>query len=158
MVGLTKVIIIYRVNYLTSKYTLQIPVFILSVLNLVFAYVCGGMAMIISRVKNILRSILIVFCLLLAANLHAGDTKFKYRNDYHGYQFVEPGSAEAMVADALVARPIGLVTTVVGSAVYVVSLPFSLLGGNEKQAREKLVYEPSAFTFKRPLGEFSSLD
>jgi len=77
---------------------------------------------------------------------------------YYGNGFVESGSAEAMVADALVARPIGLVSTVVGSAVYVVSLPFSLLGGNEKQAREKLVKEPSAFTFKRPLGEFSSLD
>jgi len=77
---------------------------------------------------------------------------------YSGNGFAESGSAEAMVADALIARPIGLVTTVVGSAVYVVSLPFSLLGGNEQQAREKLVKEPSAFTFKRPLGEFESLD
>ena len=74
---------------------------------------------------------------------------------HYGYWFGEPGSGEAMVADALVARPIGLVTTVVGSAVYVVSLPFSLLGGNEKQARQKLVVEPSKFTFKRPLGEFN---
>jgi hypothetical protein len=77
---------------------------------------------------------------------------------YYGNGFAESGSAEAMIADALVARPIGLVTTVVGSAVYVVSLPFSLLGGNEKQAREKLVKEPTAFTFKRPLGKFKSLD
>ena len=59
-----------------------------------------------------------------------------------------------MIADALVARPVGLVAMVVGSAVYVVSLPFSLLGGNEKQARQKLVVEPTEFTFKRPLGEF----
>jgi hypothetical protein len=112
----------------------------------------------ISKVIKVLRTIMITCCLLLAVNVHAGDAKFKYRNDYHGYQFVDSGSAEAMVADALVARPIGLVTTLVGSAVYIVSLPFSLLGGNEKQAREKLVYGPSAFTFKRPLGEFSSLD
>lgn len=63
-----------------------------------------------------------------------------------------------MIADVIVARPIGLMATVVGSTVYVVSLPFSLLGGNEEQAREKLVKEPTAFTFKRPLGEFPSLD
>ena len=45
--------------------------------------------------------------------------------------------------------------TVAGAAVYTVSLPFSLLGGNERAAREQLVYEPARFTFKRPLGEFS---
>lgn len=80
------------------------------------------------------------------------------RSSYYSNGFAESGSAEAMVADTLIARPIGLVTTVVGSAVYVVSLPFSLLGGNEKQAREKLVKEPAAFTFARPLGEFKTLD
>ena len=59
-----------------------------------------------------------------------------------------------MIADTLIARPIGLLTTVAGSAIYVVSLPFSLLGGNEEMAREKLVKEPASYTFKRPLGEF----
>ncbi len=107
---------------------------------------------------NIKISLLMIcfFCYLLPVAVDAGDVSYEFQ--YHGSYFVESGSAEAMVADALVARPIGLVTTVVGSAVYVVSLPFSLLGGNEKQAREKLVKEPTAFTFKRPLGEFSSLD
>ncbi|MEM7402119.1 MAG: hypothetical protein AAF304_09250 [Pseudomonadota bacterium] len=79
-------------------------------------------------------------------------------HSYYGNGYGASGSAESMVADVVIARPIGLVTTVVGSAVYVVSLPFSLLGGNEKQAREKLVNEPAVFTFKRPLGEFPSLD
>ena len=98
--------------------------------------------------------ILFCCCLILPVGASASGRSNSYHSEYHGYHFVESGTAEAMVADALVARPIGLVTTVVGSAVYLVSLPFSLLGGNEKQAREKLVYEPTAFTFKRPLGEF----
>lgn len=102
--------------------------------------------------------ILLFSCFVLTANVYAGDASYKYHSSHHGYHFAESGSAEAMVADVIVARPIGLVATVVGSAVYVVSLPFSLLGGNEKQAREKLVKEPTAFTFKRPLGEFPSLD
>ncbi len=80
------------------------------------------------------------------------------QRSYYGNGLGVSGSAESMVADVVIARPIGLVTTVVGSAVYVVSLPFSLLGGNEKQAREKLVKEPIDFTFKRPLGKFPSLD
>lgn len=97
-------------------------------------------------------------CCIFSMNVHASDATLKYRGYYHGFNFGESGSAEAMTADVLIARPIGLVTTVISSTIYVISLPFSLLGGNETQAREKLVKEPMAFTFKRPLGEFPSLE
>ena len=63
-------------------------------------------------------------------------------------------SAEAMTADLLVIRPLGIVATVVGSAIFIVSLPFSALGGNTKTACQKLVKDPAKFSFKRPLGEF----
>ena len=36
----------------------------------------------------------------------------------------------------------------------VISLPFSALGGNVKEAGSKLVVAPAKFTFQRPLGEF----
>jgi len=116
--------------------------------------VCGDINM---NVKTSLFALLFC-CLFLASGICASDTSYAFHGHYHGNYYIESGSAEAMVADVIVARPIGLVASVVGSAVYVVSLPFSLLGGNEKQAREKLVKEPTAFTFKRPLGEFPSLD
>ena len=64
----------------------------------------------------------------------------------------EEPSAFAMTGDLLIARPLLLVTTVVGTAAYVVSLPFSLAGGNEKSARETLVYGPAKATFVRCLG------
>ena len=63
-------------------------------------------------------------------------------------------SAEAMAADLLVIRPLGIVASVVGTAVFIVSLPFSALGGNTKIACQKLVEDPAKFTFKRPLGDF----
>ena len=97
--------------------------------------------------------ILLLGYLILPYSAQA-DRSYHTSHPHYGYWIGEPGSGEAMIADALVARPVGLVTTVVGSAVYVVSLPFSLLGGNEQQARQKLVIEPTHFTFKRPLGEF----
>jgi len=50
----------------------------------------------------------------------------------------DPSGAEMMV-DAAIARPIGLVTTLVGAATFVVTLPFSALGGNIDQAASKLV-------------------
>lgn len=59
-----------------------------------------------------------------------------------------------MIADALLVRPLGLVATVAGGVVFVVSLPFSLLGKNSGEAFDRLLVDPAAFTFTRPLGEF----
>lgn len=61
---------------------------------------------------------------------------------------------ESMVLDTLVGRPAGLIATVVGTAVFVVALPFSLLGGNTKDTAKSLVVNPARFTFVRPVGDF----
>jgi len=63
-------------------------------------------------------------------------------------------SAGAMAADLFFLRPVGLVAMVFGTAVFIVSLPFSALGGNAGQAGKKLVVEPANYTFKRQLGDF----
>jgi hypothetical protein len=62
--------------------------------------------------------------------------------------------AGKMAGDALVARPLGLCTTVIGGALFLVSLPFSALGGNVGPAFDYLLADPFQFTFNRPLGEF----
>ena len=59
-----------------------------------------------------------------------------------------------MTGDALVVRPLGLAATIIGGAIFVVSLPFSALGGNTKPAFDYLLADPFTFTFNRPLGEF----
>ncbi len=69
-----------------------------------------------------------------------------------GYIDDEP-SAEAMILDGLVARPLGLAATLLGAAAWVVTLPFSLLGRNSMEAGQAMVVEPAAFTFTRPLGD-----
>ena len=63
-------------------------------------------------------------------------------------------STENMVADAVIVRPLGVIATILGVGLFIVSLPFSALGGNVKEAGKKLVVDPAIFTFKRPLGEF----
>ena len=65
----------------------------------------------------------------------------------------EPGGG-AMMYDMVVVRPVGLVATAVGSVFWLISLPFSASGDNTETATKKLVKEPAAYTFKRPLGEF----
>ena len=70
----------------------------------------------------------------------------------------KPITLEAMTIDTLFARPLGLAGTVIGSVVFVVSLPFSAIGGNTPEAWNSLVATPSEFTFHRPLGEFNQQD
>jgi hypothetical protein len=62
--------------------------------------------------------------------------------------------AGKMAVDFIVVRPVGFVSTVIGSVCFVLSLPFSAIGGNAGAALTKLVQEPAVFTFQRPLGVF----
>ena len=63
-------------------------------------------------------------------------------------------SGGAMAVDALLVRPLMVATTVVGSALFLISLPFSALGGNVDGAAHSLVVEPAQSAFQRPLGEY----
>ncbi len=98
--------------------------------------------------RRIKKSVVLFFALLCVVSVaHSSD-------EHHAYNHPEIlSTGEKMVFDAVVLRPVGLVTTVAGSAIYAISLPFSLLGGNEKEARENLVNNPARYTFKRPLGD-----
>ena len=65
----------------------------------------------------------------------------------------EEPTAGTMLADAFMVRPFMLVGTIVGTVTYIVTLPFSLMGGNSREAAKSLVMEPAMYTFARPLGE-----
>jgi len=70
------------------------------------------------------------------------------------YFEAENPSGGAMIFDFCVVRPVGIVATAIGSVAFVLSWPFSALGDNSDVASQKLIKEPAAYTFKRPLGEF----
>jgi len=57
-----------------------------------------------------------------------------------------------MLVDAVVVRPLTFVASVAGAAIWVVTLPFTLLGGNTDEAGNILVADPWCYTFVRPLG------
>lgn len=91
---------------------------------------------------------LFVFC-LLAAPLSSGAFAQNSVNDQD-----EQAATEEMVFDALVVRPVGIVGTIFGCGVFVVSLPFSMLADNVSTTFDTLVAKPAKYTFKRPLGDF----
>lgn len=64
----------------------------------------------------------------------------------------ENPTALAMVTDVVLVRPVMLAITAVGSVFFVVSLPFSLIGGNAGEAADTLVVQPANNTFVRCLG------
>ncbi len=59
--------------------------------------------------------------------------------------------------DILLVRPMSLAATVVGTAVFVVSLPFSIPSQSVGPTARALVAEPFNFTFTRPIGDFSGV-
>jgi hypothetical protein len=73
-------------------------------------------------------------------------------------QATRDGSSLAVTADVLLARPACLVATIIGSALFVVSLPASIPSKSVKKTAHTLVATPAKATFTRPLGELSSLD
>ena len=83
---------------------------------------------------------LVIGCLMLPQMLWAQEAVDESPNEW------------AMVGDLLVARPIGVVLTVGGAAVWLVSLPFTLLSGHASEAAGTLIGGPVETTFMRCLG------
>lgn len=63
-------------------------------------------------------------------------------------------NAGAMATDLILVRPLGFVSMILGTAVFIVSIPFTAAGKNVDQAWDTLVVKPATFTFQRPLGNF----
>jgi hypothetical protein len=62
-------------------------------------------------------------------------------------------SSGAIAADIVLLRPLGLAGTVLGTALFVVGLPFEAISGDISGPAKRLVAQPAKFTFTRPLGD-----
>ncbi|WP_426233803.1 multidrug transporter [Pseudomonas sp. TWP3-2] len=77
-----------------------------------------------------------------AAESGSGDPRYTIQNP----------PAYAMLGDLLIARPLLVAATVIGAGAFVVSLPFTALGGGIGDAGQALVVEPAKAAFVRCLG------
>jgi hypothetical protein len=68
------------------------------------------------------------------------------------------GHALNAVADVALVRPGCFLATVIGSAFFVVALPFAAASGSVKETANTLVVQPAQATFTRPVGDFTSLE
>ncbi len=74
----------------------------------------------------------------------------------YGYYEEDQLDDQEVIVDLLLARPLGLVGSVVGLAVHGVGLLFSVPGENYAESGEILVEAPLNYTFNRPLGRFEN--
>lgn len=74
----------------------------------------------------------------------------------YGYYDDEQLDDQEVIVDLLLARPLGLVGSVVGLAVHGVGLLFSVPGENYAETGVILVEDPLNYTFNRPLGRFEN--
>ncbi|RJQ45089.1 MAG: hypothetical protein C4538_09085 [Nitrospiraceae bacterium] len=68
----------------------------------------------------------------------------------------EKPEPEEIIGDLVLLRPLGFVSFVVGTAVFIVALPVALTTKSTKQTADVLVKKPFDYTFTRPLGETES--
>lgn len=65
-------------------------------------------------------------------------------------------AATSVAVDVVVARPVSLAMTIIGSALFLVSLPVAIPAQSVEKVAHTLVVTPAKDTFTRPLGDFES--
>jgi hypothetical protein len=68
-----------------------------------------------------------------------------------------PPSSSVVAVDAIIGRPLGLATTIAGTAVFLVTLPVSIPSQSTAEAAWGLAGRPFGWTFLRPLGRSEPL-
>ena len=101
-----------------------------------------------SRMQSGVALLVAVLFLCATSLVHAAEDSYMART--------EDVSAEAMIADGLLLRPAGIAATVLGTVVFVVTLPFSIPTRSVDKAAQKLIVDPVRYTFVRPLGQIES--
>jgi hypothetical protein len=101
------------------------------------------------RMNRKLMSYCVAIMLVVTNTAIASSTSMTYYDDH-----TEAPTGGTMLADTVMVRPLMLIGTAVGVVTFIVTLPFSALGGNVGDAGQTLVIDPAKYTFIRPLGVF----
>jgi hypothetical protein len=70
----------------------------------------------------------------------------------------DSGDDLKVAADTLVVRPVCLAATIVGSGLFVISLPIAAISGSIKKTAHVLVVRPARATFTRHLGDMEAME
>ena len=85
----------------------------------------------------------------------AGQIGYSMRGSEVGFGFKpnpNPPSSSVVAVDAIIGRPLGLATTIAGTGIFLLTLPFSIPSESTAEAAWGLVGRPAGWTFVRPHG------
>ena len=85
----------------------------------------------------------------------AGQIAYSMRGAEKGFGFKpnpNPPSSSTVAADCIIGRPLGMATSIAGTAGFLVTLPVSIPSQSTAEAAWGLVGRPGGWTFVRPLG------
>ena len=100
------------------------------------------------------KSITVMVVMMISLSISLTPVAAMAQEDTGVYVYDSGPSGEAMIGDALIVRPVSLVCLGVTSLVFLIGWPFAAAGGNQAEAKQKLLKDPVEYTFKRPLGDF----
>ena len=96
------------------------------------------------RTKRSLVFVMVAFLVCTTTGFSALAQEKEYEKD---------ATMEGIIVDFVFLRPMGIVSTALGTGFFFASLPFSVPTGSLGVAFKKLMAEPAIFTFARPLGD-----
>jgi len=89
--------------------------------------------------------LLLIFSLVTVSSywtVYAGDDKDKWaKNDPVGHEY--------SIMDIVFARPLGVVAGILGTGLFIVSLPFTIPTGSVSDAANMFIVQPFQFSFTR---------
>lgn len=85
----------------------------------------------------------LIAALLTSTSSYAGDPSNRF---------------EAVAADIVIARPLWLAATVVGTGLFIATLPVAAMSKSVRETGRTLVAKPAQATFTRALGDFSDIE
>ena len=94
-----------------------------------------------------MKKLIAVLSLAALLTLPAALTPASDMTDY------EETGGTAIALDVLIARPLGIASLAIGSAIFIVALPYTIPSRSFIKAADKLIADPFRFTFLRPVGE-----
>ncbi|RJG12504.1 multidrug transporter [Pseudomonas cavernicola] len=103
---------------------------------------------------NLFRSTAVVLALTTGLLALPAQAEMVYQQNASGDPLytADAPPAYSMIGDLLIARPLLIGATAIGVVAFVVSLPFTALGGNVGEAAQELVAVPGKEAFVRCLG------
>ncbi len=104
------------------------------------------------------RLLVVILTMILAATWGgvAAAGQMPYNLDRAEEGFIVPSKEEpnsgVVFLDAVIARPLGLITTAAGTTAFILTLPFTAPSRSVDTAARGLIGRPGGWTFDRPLG------